>query len=133
MSILDSIIDRFSGTSHDPVQDEAVIDLMTLVSLVDGRSGVEERDRIRAFVDGRDWPPSHNAQNYALAATSMVRAALHDDRLLDDVLTSIFERLGDARHRLFAIEAIEQVAAADDSTTRLEQVLIDDIRLRFEM
>ena len=115
---------------HDRVQDEAVIDLMVLVSLADRVSEVEERDRINAFVDGRDWPAAHNAATYVLQATTRARDALNDQELLGTFLESIMHRLHDADLRLFAVEVAEQVAAADGTDDRLERLIVQDIRHR---
>ena len=130
VNILSSIVDRFSAVSHDPAQDEAVIDLMTLVSLADRRSEVEERDRIHAFVDSRSWGPAHNPRNYALGALTRARAALGDADKLGEFLDSIMVRFTDDAHRLFAVEAIEQVAAADGEDAPSERILVGDIRRR---
>lgn len=130
VSLLKSIADRFSDIAHDAIQDEAVIDLMTLVSLSDHMSEVEERDRIRVFIDSRSWGPAQNPHNYALSALTRAQVALADTDRLGDFLDSVAARLHDDTHRLFAVEAIEQVAAADGEDDLAERILVVDIRRR---
>jgi Tellurite resistance protein TerB len=130
---MDRLLHHFVSTAHEPEGDEAVIDLLALVTMADHTYGADEVDHLHAFVDGRDWPPAHNPQTYLLGAISRARAAVADEIKLDEMLDSIFERLAASPHRTFAIKAAEDLARSDGEIDNDEALIIDMVRTRLSI
>lgn len=130
MGFFDQLFSRVVGSTHDPDGDTAIIELLTLVSMADGRSGVDERDQIRAFVDGRDWPASANPEAVLLTAMRRSREAIADSTKLDELLDDICDGLAASRYRSFALEIADDVAESDDEVLANEQSIIAHVRRR---
>ncbi len=115
----------------DPQADQAVIDLLELVMLVDGSSAELERERIRAHLDAQDWPDGHNPYSYADEATARVRTALEDDAAFEALLASITDRLRSDDDRKFALAVVTELAGIDGVVDDREAYLISELRRRF--
>jgi uncharacterized tellurite resistance protein B-like protein len=131
--LFDRLVSRIHDAPHDANSDEAVIDLLALVSLADGVYGADEQSQIRAFVDGREWPPDHNPETTLLTSIAKARTAVHDSEKLDALLDSICERLLQSSHRSFALDAADQMAAADDTVAPVERAIIEHVRRRLRL
>jgi tellurite resistance protein len=131
--LFDRLVSRIHDAPHDANSDEAVIDLLALVSLADGVYGADEQNQIRAFVDGRQWPPDHNPETTLLTSIAEARDAVHDSVKLDALLDSICERLMQSSHRSFALEAADAMAAADDIVAPVERAIIEHVRRRLRL
>jgi uncharacterized tellurite resistance protein B-like protein len=138
MSLVQRLLDRL-GLASDTFDDdarvgaeEAIIDLLELVMLVDGTSSEAERELIRAFVDSREWPAGHNPETYAATAASRARHALGPDGPLTNFLDGISSRLPTDDDRAAAYEAVLELAGADGQVGDAEKALISGLRSRFE-
>jgi uncharacterized tellurite resistance protein B-like protein len=128
--LFDRLVSRVHDAPHDADSDEAVIDLLALVSLADGTYGVRERDRLQAFVDGREWPANRNPEATLLTSLAHARDAVGDGEKLDAMLDSICERLLVSSHRSHALSAADEIAAADDNVAPVERAIIEHVRRR---
>lgn len=136
MSLVDRVLETLGLGADgfeppDPAADQAVIDLLELVMLIDGSSADVERERIRAHLDDQDWPDGHNPYSYAAEATARVRAALADDAALEAMLTSITDRLRSDDDRDFALGVVTELAGIDGVVDDREAALLAELRRRF--
>jgi uncharacterized tellurite resistance protein B-like protein len=115
----------------DPTADQAVIDLLGLVMLVDGSSSDVERERIRQHLDDQDWPEGASPYRYFERSAQRIRAALEDEAKLEALLRSVTDRLRSDDDRDFALALVRELAGLDGTIDDREEALLEGLRRRF--
>ncbi|MBA2283245.1 MAG: hypothetical protein H0W25_18705 [Acidimicrobiia bacterium] len=139
MSIVQRLLDRL-GLAPDTFDDDdvrlaaeqAVVDLLELVMLVDGSSAEAERELIRQFLDERQWPGGHNPYSYSEEACARARLALAPGGPLDEFLATVTGRLATDDDRAAAYAAVLDLAGVDGELDEREARLLAGLRSRFE-
>ena len=110
---------------------EAVIELLLLVMVADGRITEEEINEIRSISDDSGWEtPTFSFDQYLGEAMAKVRAAVsaHEtDKLLDD----IDERVSSSVLRQSLFSAARDVAGVDHDIAPEEESLLAQVAARF--
>lgn len=137
MSLVERILERLGlGTGDfeppDPTPDQAMLDLLQLVMLVDGTSTEAERERIREHLEWAAWPDGASPFTYAQESMARVRAALADEAALGALLTSVTERLRTDEDRHFALGLVRELAGVDGTVDERESALVEGLRRRFD-
>lgn len=136
MTFVDRILERLGVGDDDfepadPVPDQALLDLLQLVMLVDGTSTEAERERIREHLEWASWPDGASPFAYAQASMAKVREALADEAALGALLDSVAERLRTDDDRDFALGLVRELAGIDGTVDERESALVDGLRARF--
>lgn len=141
MALVDLVLDRLGlaadtfGPDDEDARvavDEAVIDLLQLVTLVDGVTSDRERELIAEFVGSRRWPAGRSAEAYAAEALTRARHALSPDGPLDNFLRGVTDRLPRDEDRLAAYDAVLQLVRSDGDVHEREVEVVAALRRRFE-
>ena len=141
MSLVQRLLDRLGlapdtfGDDEDDARvqaEEAIIDLLQLVMIIDHTSAEAERELIRDFVDSRAWPSGHNPDSYAEEAMSRARHSLGPEGPLENFLQGVTDRLATDDDRAAAYEAVLELAGVDGEVDDREKELLAGLRRRFE-
>ena len=110
---------------------EAVIELLLLMMVADGRITEEEINEIRSISDDSGWEsPTFSFDQYLGEAMAKVRAAVsanETERLLDD----IDERIASSVLRQSVFSAARDVAGVDHDIAPEEESLLAQVAARF--
>jgi uncharacterized tellurite resistance protein B-like protein len=137
MSFVDRVLERLGVAADDfeppdPAPDQALLDVLQLVMLVDGTSTEAERERIREHLEWASWPDGASPFAYAQASMAKVRAALADEAALSALLASVAERLRSDEDREFALGLVRELAGIDGTVDDRESALVERLRRRFD-
>lgn len=136
-SFVDRILERLGVGADDfeppdPAPDQALLDVLQLVMLVDGTSTEAERERIREHLEWSSWPDGASPFAYAQQSMARVREALADEAALAALLASVAERLRAEEDREFALGLVRELAGVDGTVDDREAALVDGLRRRFD-
>lgn len=111
---------------------EAVIELLLLVMMIDGRVSSDEMDEIRAItVDQGMETDTFSFEQHLGEASAKVRAALAQDNGVAALLDDISSRVSSTVLRASMLAAARDVAAADERLEAGESELLAQVAARF--
>jgi uncharacterized tellurite resistance protein B-like protein len=111
---------------------EAVIELLLLVMMIDGRVSSDEMDEIRAITEDQGMETdTFSFEQHLGEASAKVRAALAQDNGVAALLDDISSRVSSRVLRASMLAAARDVAAADERLEAGESELLAQVAARF--
>jgi uncharacterized tellurite resistance protein B-like protein len=111
---------------------EAVIELLLLVMMIDGRVSSDEMDEIRAITKDQGMETdTFSFEQHLGEASAKVRAALAQDNGVAALLDDISSRVSSRVLRASMLAAARDVAAADERLEAGESELLAQVAARF--
>lgn len=102
-------------------QNQALIDLLLLLTRVDNKISFGEQDFVDSFIDGLPWGEGISKKNYVSQSTYNARNALSTPQETSDYLDKIVSRLSTPESKSVSLQLITELANSDGNFCQAEK------------